>query len=65
MDFDDIVRAAREQGFAVERTQSRHFRFVPPVVGKRIVVTGGTPSDKRALQNLLGDLRRQGLIYKR
>ncbi len=60
MDFDDIVRATRAQGFTVEPTRNQHVRFVPPDPTKRVVVTGGTPSDKRSLQNLISDLRRDG-----
>lgn len=63
MDFDAIRRAAEAQGWQVERTKGRHWRFTPPDKTKRLVVTGGTPSDLRAIRNFLADLRRQGFQY--
>lgn len=59
--FKDIVRLALGQGWRVEQTKSSHWKFVPPDATKKIVVTGGTPSDHRALKNFLADLKRQGL----
>lgn len=64
MDFESIRQAAVEQGWIVERTRGKHWRFVPPDKTKKMVVTGGTPSDVRATRNLLADLRRQGLQYR-
>jgi len=63
MDFDTIRRAAEAQGWIVERTKGKHWRFIPPDRTKRMVVTGGTPSDMRSIRNFLADLRRQGFQY--
>jgi predicted RNA binding protein YcfA (HicA-like mRNA interferase family) len=63
MDLRDIERAAQEQGWEVGRTGKGHPRFVPPDKTKRIVVGSGTPSDWRALRNLLADLKREGFIW--
>lgn len=54
-----LVGVARKQGWTVEMGKSCHWRFVPPT--GRIVFTGSTPSDQRALKNLRRDLRHQGL----
>jgi len=56
-----IVAAATAAGWTVQRLASGHWRFVPPDRTKKMVVTGGTPSDHRVLRNLVADLRRQGL----
>lgn len=66
MDFDEIVRAARQQGFTIVPTKNQHIRFVPPDPAKRPVTTSGTPSDNRGLQNLISDLRRySGFIFEK
>lgn len=63
MDMRDIERAAREQGWRVERTAKGHVRFVPPDPTMPIVVASGTPGDRRAIRNLLAALRRSGLVW--
>lgn len=66
MDLDDVVREARRQNFTIEHTRNQHLRFVPPDKSRQAVTTGGTPSDKRALQNLISDLRRYaGFVWDR
>lgn len=66
MDLDDVVREARRQNFTVEPTRNQHLRFTPPDKSRQPVTTGGTPSDKRALQNLISDLRRYaGFVWDR
>ena len=59
----DIIRAAKKQGFVVQRTKKGHLQFIPPDKTKPIVVASGTPSDHRELQNLLSRLRRSGLKW--
>ena len=62
MDFQDIVRAAKAQGFVIEPTKKQHVRF--RAADGRSVITGSTPSDKRALQNLISDLRKYtGFVF--
>lgn len=58
--FKDIMRLATGQGWRVEKTQSSHWKFIPPDATKKIVVTGSTPSDHRSIKNFLADLKRQG-----
>jgi len=63
MDLRDIVKAAEEQGFGVERTFKGHWKFVAPDRSKGVAFFSGTPSDQRAIHNLIGKLRRAGLIW--
>jgi len=63
MNLRDIEKAAKEQGWEVGRTKKGHPRFVPPDPTKEIVIGSGTPSDWRALKNLLAQLKRQGFIW--
>ena len=63
MDLRDIQRAAKEQGWDVGRTKKGHLKFVPPDLTKHIVIEAGTPSDWRAVNNLLSQLKRQGFIW--
>lgn len=63
MDIRKIEQAARKQGFRVERTSKGHIRFVPPDPTKAIVIASGTPSDTRAIHNLVARLRRSGLVW--
>ncbi len=63
MDLRDIEKAAREQGFRVERTKKGHPVFYPPDPKKNPVYGSGTPSDHRSIRNLLAELRRAGLVW--
>jgi hypothetical protein len=62
-DFRNIVKEAERQGFRVEQLRSGHWRFVPPNPSKPMVHAAGTPSDRRAIDNLLGQLRRSGFVW--
>lgn len=61
-DLKTVVKAATEQGWRVDTLKSGHLRFRAPN-GTGTCISGGTPSDRRALDNLLGCLRRNGLIW--
>lgn len=63
MDLRGIEKAAIEQGWKVDSTKSGHPRFTPPDPQGEIVIGSGTPSDVRALRNLLARLKRTGLVY--
>lgn len=63
MDLRDIIEAAEDQGFHVDRTSKGHWRFVPPDPDQPIVHHSGTPSDWRAVRNLVARLRRVGLEW--
>jgi hypothetical protein len=58
--FDNIEAAAREQGWAVERTQRGHRRLIPPDKSRPIVIGAGTCSDGRVWRQFLTDARRSG-----
>lgn len=59
-----LVKLAKRQGWSTEHTRRGHLVFVGPR-GVHRIVTGGTPSDRRAKKNLLADLRRCGLEVPR
>lgn len=63
VDFRDIKRAAEQQGWTVRQTNKGHWQFLAPAPSKAIVVSGGTPSDRRAIHNLLSGLKREGFIW--
>lgn len=58
-DYRSLFRLAEAQGWEHTRTGKDHHRFVSPE--GTIVVTSGTPSDKRSLENFRADMRRAGL----
>jgi hypothetical protein len=63
MDLRDVVRAAQEQGFRVGRTEKGHWVFYSPDTTFSPVYFSGTPSDQRAIKNLIGKLRQAGLVW--
>lgn len=62
MDYRDIERAAREQGWAVKPIK-KGVQFIPPDPQRPIVTWHGTPSDVRAVRNFLAQMKRSGLIW--
>lgn len=62
-DLKKIVQAAEKQGWRVKMTKNGHWSFYAPD-GENIVHAGGTPSDHRALDNLVAQLRRYGFKWK-
>lgn len=63
MDMRDIERAARDQGWRIERTSAGHLKFLHPDPAQGTVIASGTPGDQRAIKNLLAQLRRRGFIW--
>lgn len=61
MTFKEIVRAAKRQGWEVSDDR-RHTVFVSSVTSRK-VFTASTPSDQRALKNIVADLRGEGLVW--
>ena len=57
----DIIKLAIAQGWRVEITRKSHLRFTPADTTQKQVICSGTPSDRRALDNALGQLKRSGL----
>ena len=60
-DVRELARIAAAQGWRVERTGKHHLRWVPPDRGRRVIYSGSTPSDYRAIRNIRAMLRREGL----
>lgn len=62
-ELKEIVKAAEEQGWRAKTTKKGHLMlFAPDGINK--VTASGTPSDHRALDNLLSNLRRYGFTWK-
>ena len=60
-DLKRVAALLNSLGWQCGQTKSAHWRFVPPDPDKPIVVTGGTPSDHRAVKNFIAGLKRSGL----
>jgi hypothetical protein len=63
LDLRDLEKAAKRQGWGIDRTKAGHVRFWPPDSSIPPSVFSGTPSDWRAIRNFLADLRRKGLAW--
>jgi hypothetical protein len=63
VDLRDLEKAARQQGWRVDRTTKGHPRFWPPDRSKPAIVFSGTPSDWRAIRNFISRLRSNGFIW--
>jgi predicted RNA binding protein YcfA (HicA-like mRNA interferase family) len=61
--MEDVVRAARRQGWRVEKTKGGHWRLYSPN-GRGIVIAAGTPKGHRSVRDTVMDLRRHGFIWK-
>jgi hypothetical protein len=55
-----LIKEARNQGWAVERTRGDHYKWLSP--RGTFFFSASTPSDRRALLNLKRDLRVNGFI---
>jgi hypothetical protein len=63
VDLRDLEKAAKRQGWRIDRTTAGHVRFWPPNRSIPPAIFSGTPSDRRAIRNLLADLRRKGFRW--
>ena len=54
-----VIALAIRQGYSVELRNNGHYKFTAPT-GK-FIFTSGTPSDRRAIKNILADLKKLGL----
>lgn len=64
MDLKTLVKFAKRHGWTVTYNASRHPEFWAPGAdpkGRPTATGSGTPSDHRAMNNLVGELRRNGL----
>lgn len=60
-DMDHVIREALAQGWQHDRTTRGHHQFYSPN-GRDIVTTSGTPSDHRAYNNFLSQMKRAGFM---
>lgn len=63
MGLRELEKAAREQGWRIDRTAKGHPRFTPPDVTKKPCTFSGTPGDQRAIHNFLSCLKKSGFIW--
>lgn len=63
-DFRKIVKAAIKQGWTVGQTAKGHWMFKDPEKRYPPIYCGGTPSDIRAIRNLVAQLRRCGFDWE-
>lgn len=61
-DFGKYLRAAEQQGWEV-RPKKKGFMLVPADKTKNMVMVHRTPSDNRALNNILAEMRRSGFVW--
>lgn len=61
VDLNKVIEAAKRQGWRVDRTKKQHWRFLSPDRNQPPIIFSGTPSDHRAIKNLVARLRRAGL----
>lgn len=58
--FRAIKKAAEEQGWRVEETAKKRWKFIPKEAGVTPVFFPGTIGDWRAIRNFVSVLRRHG-----
>ena len=63
MDLRDLQKSAKEQGWRLDTTTKGHPRFTPPDVTKKPCTFSGTPSDQKAIKNLMTCLKHSGFIW--
>ena len=59
-EIKQLARQARRQGWRITRQANSHLTFYPPQAPDTRITASATPSDSRALRNLLADLKRYG-----
>jgi len=62
-DIEQVVRAARRQGWRVEKTRNGHWKLYAPN-GRDIVVAAGTPRGRSSVDDTIAKLRRYGFVWK-
>lgn len=61
-DYNAVIAAAVKQGFRVVKKGSKLMLMAPDGVNK--VTCAATPSDHRAVKNLIARLRKFGFVWK-
>jgi hypothetical protein len=62
-EFKQIVKIAESKGWVVQLTGGGHLKWTSPT--GQIVFSASTPSDGRAVKNLVSELRRHGITIER
>ncbi len=62
-EFKEVLREAEKQGFRIERGKGGKLKLYAPD-GVNIVHASATPSDRRAVDNFVADLRRCGFRWR-
>lgn len=62
-DVDKLIRQLRAYGWHVDTTSRGHWKLTSPA--GQVVIASGTPSDHRALKNLMAQLKRAGYAPRR
>lgn len=62
-DLKKILAEAERQGWRVQLLKSGHYRLYAPD-GKSIVHAASTPSDHRAVDNMIAQMRAYGFTWK-
>ena len=58
-DIDALLKQLRKQGYGISKGKRSGHLKIRDASGRVVAVTGSTPSDRRGLRNLRGDLRRR------
>jgi hypothetical protein len=59
-ELGNLIKLAIKAGWRVELTKGGHYKWIAPNA-RDFFFSASTPSDNRALKNILQDLRRRGL----
>jgi predicted RNA binding protein YcfA (HicA-like mRNA interferase family) len=62
-EFKQVIKVAESKGWVVCLTKGGHLKWASP--SGQIVFSASTPSDGRAVKNLISELRRHGIIIER
>jgi predicted RNA binding protein YcfA (HicA-like mRNA interferase family) len=57
-ELHQLLKKAEKQGWRVNRTKGDHYKWVSPE--GQIVFSAQTPSDSRAIKNIIRDLAKKG-----
>lgn len=61
-EIDNIIRAAKAQGFTEKKRKNNHVTLFAPD-GSPATTLPSTPSDYRSLKNCLAALKRHGYVH--
>lgn len=62
-ELKEIIKAAEEQGWRVQKTKKGHWMFYAPD-GVNKALAPGTPGGGRGVENLIAKLRSYGFVWK-